>query len=209
MISITEPSFERLAIDDMPERDRLEHVAEEIQKVLRVAYSRVFEQQRQPRLPAGTIRRELFDETKPERVRRQIKRMGEHMNDYHSVYWLNWVDEELVGLSKTSPLKPNRKFMPRSDYYLNDIAVTDEGNGWGSALLEHALTEYPLDRRMLLDAYEGNDRANSWFNKLGFEPVSPQAADLGFQIGQVVVPQIRMAAPWVGLVAERLSRNER
>ncbi|MBI2285678.1 GNAT family N-acetyltransferase [Candidatus Saccharibacteria bacterium] len=200
-------SFEELSVDYMPARDRLEQAAHDVQRVMRIAYTRAFEKQRSPQMPEGIIRRELFDETNAAKVRQQARRISDHIIDKGSSYLLGWDNDELVGLTKTSPLRLHRRGLAKSNYYLNDVAVTYEGMGLGSALMLEALLQYPGEQRLSLDAYEGNHRANNWFKSLGFETLDTQPTGLELRIGQIVVPQFRMQSPYVGLVTERLAKR--
>ena len=215
MIQIYESGYERIAADDFPDKDRLEDVARGIQRILRMTYTRAFEMQQSAyRLPVGTIRRQRFDENSPVRVRAQVQRIEESVSKHCATYLLGWdygEDEnrgELVGLAKTSPQNLHRKKpMKESNYYINDIVSIYEGFGIGSLILDRALSEYPGDRSVTLDAFEGNDRANAWFNRLGFVAIEPQPEEDPFMIGSVVVPQTRLEALSIGLVRQKLQKK--
>lgn len=204
---MSELSFEKISVDCRPAPDDLEQIAHNIQRVMRIAYSRMLEVQRVSPLPKGTIKNELFDETNPRFVKRQANRISEHIVSAGSRYTLGWDDDELVGLAKASPSWGRRKASLTPNYYLNDIAVTYEGLGLGSRILAEALRTIPAERKISLDAFEGNNRANGWFESLGFETLDTRPTDLGFKIGQIIVPQFRMQSPYVGLVSQRLAKS--
>lgn len=200
-------THERVAIDQCPDEDRLEYIALSVQRVMRIAYSRIFEKRRgDQNLEEGTIRKKLFDETDPERINNQYRRILDHISTHNSVYLLGWDDEDLVGLAKTSSLNPNRKIFTRGRFELNDIAVIYEGMGVGSTLLRAALSEYPGNGRLKLDAYEGNDHANKWFERLGFRAAQEQPEGLYKEIGGVAISQFVMEAPNIGSVVAKLDR---
>lgn len=169
-------------------------VARGIQEVLRTSYSRVFEGAHSVYgLPNGTIKSH-FQKT-PDHIRARIDRTTAHLLHYRAIYWLAWGDDELIGLAKTMPskkLKPGS--LALANCYLNDIAVVEEGQGIGATLMKKALGDYAGDKKVVLDAYNGNDRANDWFARLGFKVNSEQPPNHYFQIGEILVPQVRMTA---------------
>ncbi|HET7059960.1 MAG TPA: GNAT family N-acetyltransferase [Candidatus Saccharimonadales bacterium] len=81
-------------------------------------------------------------------------------------------------LVKTTPsraFKLQKTRLQAPNCYLNDIVVAP---GWqskciGKTMLFAALTsgEFDMRRSLALDAFEGNDRANSWFRRLGMHAV--------------------------------------
>src|SRR5579871_6534112 len=100
-------TYEKLRSDTIERHAaRLDGIARGIQRVLRIAYTRVFEcEQVVHRLPAGTIRRELFDEMSEERVAAQRDRIRRSCVGDRSIYTICFDGVEVIGVAKTSPAR--------------------------------------------------------------------------------------------------------
>ena len=193
-------NYEKLSRENLERHERgLGRLAKDIQRVLRIAYTRVFEhEQTLHRLPEGIIRRELFDEDLEERIEAQKERIRRSCCRDGSIYMLCFDGGEVVGVAKTSPARSewSQRFRLRApDRYLNDIAVSIPRRGIGSHLIKTALVDCSESGRAVLDAFEGNNVTNEWFARLGFSPMERQPADLNYAIGTFVIPRIRMSAP--------------
>ncbi len=192
--------------------DQIERAAKHIQAVLLASYTRAFETQQQV-VNDGDIHRYLFNPYDKKRVTRQVERMRNYMAT-GSVYWLashvrdahEMSVEEVVGVAKTSPSRANKLKPWQKNCFLNDVDASVESTGIGSALMYAALGEYKDNRRVILNAFEGNDIANSWFERLGFEK---QTEELDvFEIGPHKIPQIRYEAIAVGGVRAALLQSQ-
>jgi hypothetical protein len=193
---------------DNPER--LFRVAKAVNRVMRVAYAREFEERTLLVLP-GEVAAYQFDELSGSLVIAAQKRIESHTKK-GSVYHI--LDMEFPGaLVKATPMYESKfdRFMPYIDphCYVNDVAVTQEGEGVGSYMLATALKRYNPDSKTVLDAYdkEDQDRVNSWFERLGFKPIAKQPSDLCGRIGNTLVPQTRLEAESIGEVLEKLQKK--
>lgn len=189
---------------------RIEHFAPKILGVLHGAYSRRFVDE------LGLLTQAAVDKqfaVGPETVARQIAKMNQSMRA-GSAYWVARPgsyanDEVIVGIAKASPSKPKKlkSFFKTPNLYLDDIDSVEEHKGIGSALIYAATSEYEDSKIAVLDAVEGNDRTNQWFESLGFM-LKPEITLEPLVIGGEAMPQIRYENLSVGGLRTALLANK-
>jgi hypothetical protein len=189
------------------ERALPEHVPDvgpEVHRVLSIAYISMLEE-RMNVIPEGIVEQEVF-KVPSEQTERMHNAMTKNAFAKSS-YWIARADMPeynwgVCGVIKTTPSRPSKLKPWVENCFLNDIAAAVEGHGLGSVLMYTALSDYDDDRKVLLNAFVGNDVANQWFEDLGFETQDIKVDP--FMIGEIALPQVRYEAVAVGGVKEAL-----
>jgi ribosomal protein S18 acetylase RimI-like enzyme len=154
-------------------------------RLLANAYAHQFEK------PNGWLKQGAFKEhfrpDKEDSVTSHADRMRAAIKD-GSVYWFasqpDQHFETTGGLAKASPSRSGllqRAHLQSPNCYLNDIVVAPaaQGNGIGRQLLLAVITSdhFDIRRNLTLDAFQGNEVANAWFQRLGMHAVEGSRRD--------------------------------
>lgn len=194
----------------------IERAAPNILEVMHATYTRLFTAPTKDRPIPPLTKEAVTRKFSPSRenIARQTDRMhGSIVNG--AAYWLLKLGsypngEAIDGFIKTTPSKPGklRYFVELPNCFVGDLATSREDLDDSRALMFVALSDFREDRKVALNAQEGNDTENAWLAESGFEDLGPIGSleiageDLGqHRYEHVAVAGLRRAliaqAPWL------------
>lgn len=165
-----------LTVARLPLR-KAEKTAPHILEIMHASYTRLFteptETNPEPLLSKGAVNTQFGPAR--ENITRQAETMKRSLAS-GAAYWILKLGsypngDGIVGFAKTTPSKPGklRRFVEPANCFIGDLVTAGDDLDDSRALMFTAITDYRDDRKVVINAQDGNDTENAWLIESGFE----------------------------------------